>query len=103
MTCWVDLFVSWWTCEFASLYVDEFMYSGFVVFSCVYKPVSWFVLYFVYERSARQVNSPAYELTKVEQLTKASTHELTNSQTHKLENLNLYLLFYNNAQIYTPF
>ena len=35
------------------------------------------------ERSATQVNSLAYILTKVQQLPKTQTHQLINSQTHK--------------------
>jgi len=75
------------------------------------------------ERSAAQVNSLAYKLTKAQQLanpqtqkpTKSQTHKLTNklinplthqlinSKTQKLKNLNRYLLFYNIALIFAPF
>ena len=37
------------------------------------------------ERSAIQVNSLAYILTKVQQLPKTQTHQLINSQTHQLK------------------
>ena len=38
------------------------------------------------ERSAAQVNSLAYKLTKAQQLPKTSIHKLTNLQTHQLTN-----------------
>ena len=78
MSWWVDGFVSWWICELVNLWVGEFvswwvdelvswwidelvglwiiqfvslMCSGVIGLSWVDKPVSWFVLHFVYERS----------------------------------------------------
>ena len=62
MRWWVYELISWrvgegmrgWACEVMSLWIDDFLswciqeLSGF---SWVYKPESWFVLHFIYERS----------------------------------------------------
>ena len=62
MSLWVCELISWrvgegmrgWACEVMSLWIDDFLswciqeLSGF---SWVYKPESWFVLHFIYERS----------------------------------------------------
>ena len=40
---------------------------------------------------------------QTQKLTNSSTYKLINSKTHQLKNLNRYFLFYNSAQIFSPF
>ena len=68
-------------------------------------------------RSAGQINSLAYKLTKTQQRPSTSTHQLTkpknssthqltklkNSLTHQLTKVKLLLLFYNGDLISIPF
>jgi len=62
-------------------------------------------------RSAVQINSLVYKLTKIQQLPNApihqprnsSTQKIINSSTNQLKNLNIYLLFYNIALIFASF
>ena len=47
---------------------------------------SWLSIFLQTERSARQVNSLAYKLTKTQKLPKTLTYNIINSQTHQLTN-----------------
>ena len=55
---WVCKFVSWWVCEFWGVQVGEPAHSAVVVFWCVNKSVSQYVLLYVYKEECLSCVGP---------------------------------------------